>query len=93
VESFTNIDRWKRFPAGILCPRRAPGLGIIVSDEEEAEFSDGEKKRTIRPLDLLGEILSAWPPVVKTGSTGNDYSDAKGTDGKSIDWAALAAKA
>ncbi len=90
VESFqTKIE--EKVPAGILS--KALALAERVSDEEEAEFSDGEKKRTIRPLDLLGEILSAWPPVVKTGSTGNDYSDAKGTDGKSIDWAALAAKA
>lgn len=84
-----------KVPAGILA--KAMILADRIGDGEAFEFSDGEtdatKKRTARPIELLGEILAAWPASVDLGRSGNDYSDAKGPDGKTIDWNALAAKA
>lgn len=80
-----------KIPAGLK--GKATALAGRIGDGEDFEFSDGDKKATGRPLELLGDILSAWPAAVQLGPSGNDYSDAKGSDGKPIDWAALAAKA
>lgn len=80
-----------KIPAGLK--GKATALAGRIGDGDEFEFSDGDKKATGRPLELLGDILSAWPAAVQLGPSGNDYSDAKGSDGKPIDWAALAAKA
>lgn len=90
VDAFADKVRAK-VPAGIL--PKAQALAESIADGEATEFSDGDKKVSARPIELLGDILSAWPAAVPLGPSGNDYSDAKGADGKPIDWNALAAKA
>lgn len=79
-----------KVPAGIL--PKARELAKRIGEADAFEFADGDKKRSARPIEVLEEILSAWPKIV-SGPSGNDYSDATGADGKPIDWNALAAKA
>jgi len=79
-----------KVPAGIL--PKARELAKRIGDSDAFEFADGDKKRSARPIEVLEEILSAWPQM-NLGPSDNDYSDAKGPDGKPIDWNALAAKA
>ena len=79
-----------KIPAGIL--PKARELAKHIGEADAFEFSDGDKKRSIRPIELLEEVLTAWP-TANLGPRGNDYSDAVGSDGKPIDWNALANKA
>ncbi len=85
-----------KVPAGIM--PKAKALAEQFADAQECEFADGTETKKSSALDLFADILTsgfkADPAVVKPvyipGSS--DFSDAKGSDGKPIDWNSLAAK-
>jgi len=78
-----------KLPAGIT--EKAKVLAGQIEANGAFDFSDNGKTEKRDALWLLGEILSGWPQPVKTGVSGNNYSDS--VDGeKPVDWAAAAKK-
>lgn len=91
----SRMDAFKKsvtgkVPAGMLA--KAVAIAGMINEITESEFSDGDKKRSERPIGVLAELLEAWPSSVSEGPSGNNYSDSVGADGKPIDWNKLAQK-
>jgi hypothetical protein len=78
----------EKLPEGLR--DKARGLAHeLAGREESCNFSDGGKEVSAKALDLLSDILSAWPAPVKTGGGGFEYGDA--ADGaRGADWGKVA---
>lgn len=72
--SVFNAKLAGKVPRGI-----AEKAGVLASSlagrNDAVNFSDNGKPASANEIELLGDILSAWPEQVTEGSAGFDYSD------------------
>jgi hypothetical protein len=78
----------EKLPEGLR--DKARGLAHELAGRDESfDFSDGGKAASAKALDLLADILSAWPVPVKTGGGGFEYADTAG-GARGADWGKVA---